>query len=514
MRILLSSFLLFFSLAGFGQHTALGQPNSAGNVTSLRISQAHVDLPTVTAFLDVEIADDESVGPIQTDQLHASVGPQELTLNRVDPFSGREMGTAYIFLVDISKSLQPTQQRQIRDALRTWVSSMNQLDRAAVITFGDDISVVQSFNSKINQLHSTIDALEAVDSYTQLYAGISRAIQFGQQFSSDLPDRRVIVTITDGIQDAIGGMTAEEVEQQMRVDRVPVYAVGYVAPPRTEEKDDSLDRLGAFARMSGGHYVEVSTRTASIGQQLETLQENLERGYVAQFLCEECEANNSEHRLQVQLASGNNTLSDGLHVRMKTSSSSANQQPADQKKWWDALPWWSYTAAGFAFFLVATGAYLLYRDEESSEATEEKKDTSFEQQSDRPSSNNRTSMPTSDVHAVSGMHGSADEDSLQVQIDAIGEPSRQYKVKIVDRITIGRASTCEVCISDSEASKQNTEIIHDAGEILVRDLDSTNGTVVNGVPVSGMRQLVSGDRLLVGRTEFRVTWTEDTPAEV
>jgi pSer/pThr/pTyr-binding forkhead associated (FHA) protein len=40
---------------------------------------------------------------------------------------------------------------------------------------------------------------------------------------------------------------------------------------------------------------------------------------------------------------------------------------------------------------------------------------------------------------------------------------------------------------------------------LVEDLGSTNGTALNGSPISGQRRVADGDLILLGRTELRLT---------
>jgi hypothetical protein len=72
------------------------------------------------------------------------------------------------------------------------------------------------------------------------------------------------------------------------------------------------------------------------------------------------------------------------------------------------------------------------------------------------------------------------------------------------RWVIGRSSSCPFSLPDDDAvSRTHAEIAVRAGLCLVRDLDSCNGTLVNGRTVRRAR-LRRGDVLLVGETEIRV----------
>jgi pSer/pThr/pTyr-binding forkhead associated (FHA) protein len=68
-------------------------------------------------------------------------------------------------------------------------------------------------------------------------------------------------------------------------------------------------------------------------------------------------------------------------------------------------------------------------------------------------------------------------------------------------LAIGRASDNQVVLADPQASSRHARLVAEPGGVVVEDLDSTNGTFVNGQQVS--RQLLApGDRIRVGHTEM------------
>ncbi|CAG7570996.1 FHA domain-containing protein [Barrientosiimonas humi] len=72
---------------------------------------------------------------------------------------------------------------------------------------------------------------------------------------------------------------------------------------------------------------------------------------------------------------------------------------------------------------------------------------------------------------------------------------------------IGRDDSADVILDDPGISRQHSEIrvTYDGPHLVatLRDLGSTNGTYVNGDPVSRAR-LIDGDRITVGRTTFTI----------
>lgn len=68
--------------------------------------------------------------------------------------------------------------------------------------------------------------------------------------------------------------------------------------------------------------------------------------------------------------------------------------------------------------------------------------------------------------------------------------------------TIGRSTGADFIVDAPLVSRVHCRVTALAtGELEVADMDSTNGTFVNGARVSTAR-LASGDRLRVGRLEF------------
>lgn len=71
-------------------------------------------------------------------------------------------------------------------------------------------------------------------------------------------------------------------------------------------------------------------------------------------------------------------------------------------------------------------------------------------------------------------------------------------------VVLGRSQTANVQVPDAMVSRRHCYIDMRDAKLFVRDLESTNGTIVNGEPVTGECHLVDGDVLLLGNTEFVV----------
>jgi len=92
-------------------------------------------------------------------------------------------------------------------------------------------------------------------------------------------------------------------------------------------------------------------------------------------------------------------------------------------------------------------------------------------------------------------------------LTGIDGPARHVKLPIKGSLLIGRGSYNHVVLKDGRISRQHARIALEADGCAVYDLGSTNGTCVNGVPIS--RHLLKlHDELSLGSLKFRITAAE------
>jgi pSer/pThr/pTyr-binding forkhead associated (FHA) protein len=74
-----------------------------------------------------------------------------------------------------------------------------------------------------------------------------------------------------------------------------------------------------------------------------------------------------------------------------------------------------------------------------------------------------------------------------------------------EKVLIGRSETNHIMLFDENISRTHIMITFTNNKDLVEDLGSLNGTLINGYPLLGHRQLQVGDRITLGSTvlEYR-----------
>lgn len=471
---------------------------ASSEAASVRIVQARAATPSVAVYLDIRSESGSAVSGVKADQVQAEIGPYRASSKAVQPVQDTGEGVAYIFLVDVSKSLKPEQFAKIRTALLRWAASLGEKDRAAIVTFGESVKTAQDFTADQAVLKTRIDELALTDVHTRLHDGLIRALDLGRRQDADLPRRRVIVTLTDGVADAAGGSTRDETMARIKEEPVPIYAIGFAAaavPARARE--EGFKMLGAFAYASGGMFVAAGA--VPLDEVFAKIQQAIGEAYLLLLDCATCPGDGRAYPLHIRLQAGTRVLTAASEVRLvpgpvvPAPAIQAEPPPKEQ-----ALPPWLWVGAGLGVALVV--GWLLMRRKAvvpapPSPAPEPLPVSHQARPGVAPSELASTARPMT-------------RPGVRILLTAVSgaQRGREWVTELGTDAVIGRSASCAVIIDDDgEISARNSVLSAEGGLFFVEDLGSTNGTSINGSPIRGRRRVCDGDLILVGRTELRLT---------
>ncbi|NTV89844.1 MAG: FHA domain-containing protein [Clostridiales bacterium] len=111
-----------------------------------------------------------------------------------------------------------------------------------------------------------------------------------------------------------------------------------------------------------------------------------------------------------------------------------------------------------------------------------------------------------DIHSINSSRSSGTANLPYLKLvnrrDSLGiKVEESYFIK--DGLTLGRSIGNGIIIADPYLSSRHVSFILQDGGCLIRDLDSTNGTLVNGEKLTDLpRRLKDGDRIGMGKLDF------------
>ena len=81
-------------------------------------------------------------------------------------------------------------------------------------------------------------------------------------------------------------------------------------------------------------------------------------------------------------------------------------------------------------------------------------------------------------------------------------PGQVFRIRLGRQI-IGRRPECEIRLRERAVSGIHAEVLRDSAAVIINDLASTNGTLVNGVPIRGSLTLTQNALIRIGNCVFK-----------
>lgn len=468
----------------------------AADPAEVRMTQAVIRLPDVSAYLTVRDDAGNPVTGIVAPKVTASLGAKPLTVRSVQPIL-REDPIAYVFMVDISRSLAP-HFGDLKRTLGEWMKDIGPGDRASLWTLGDKVTKLVDYTGNSAELQGALANLAASDGNTMLYKGVKRALDEARRSDDGLPARRVIVVLTDGMDDEVGATTRDEVAEDLKRDPVPIHAVVYNTP-KGKRGTDALRVMGGFTRASGGELVVDGGK--GLSEAALSTRRAIHGGLKVIMSCAECVADGAPQHLDLTMAVGERRLtSAGTDVRMiagpkPAASPSPAAEPKSQAVADPAFPSW-YAWAGGAAALLLGGAGLVFIRRRPAAVP---MPPPIPQP--RPPIPSILVLPTRPIDVVP--HPTP-VPGLALRLVPVGKSAMStVETDIHERLSIGRGRGNDVVVPDETASGSHCQLIRAGDRVMVEDVGSANGTWVNGVRLQSHQTLSPGDIITVGKTELR-----------
>jgi len=143
-------------------------------------------------------------------------------------FSGERRPLRLALALDVSRSME-NKIRQVEESLRYFINLLEPKDEILVMTFSDQLRVVQDFTSDRQQLARVLDNLE-VSGGTALYDAAYESIR---RVATGPAESKAVVLVTDGV-DTASSIAFDDLREFARRKEVPVFSIGLDSPRELE----------------------------------------------------------------------------------------------------------------------------------------------------------------------------------------------------------------------------------------------------------------------------------------
>ena len=229
-------------------------------------------------------------------------------LQKMTSFRHENVPLALGILIDNSGSMRPKRQK-VNEAALNLVQSSNTQDEVFVVNFGEEFYLDQDFTDDVAKLKVALDRVETWGSTALYDAIVASAAHITQDAKIQ---KRVLLVVTDGKDNASQESLEETVQQLQRGDGPVVYVVGFV--DETKGSSSTIRALQAISQNTGGtayfpkDLSQVDAITKSIGS-------DIRDQYVIGYKSSNPMAGHAYHAIDVQASDASRHR---LRVRTRT----------------------------------------------------------------------------------------------------------------------------------------------------------------------------------------------------
>lgn len=448
-----------------------------------RVRQAVVHGLEVQIYFDAP-QKDGGIGRVE-----GTLGGADLALTSMRSVATTPLGITVI--IDPAIRIPASVFEEIRSGLLNWVGTLPKNHLLRIWVIGDTTTQVWGFSPNRDHLTDRLQAMKPLGIRPNLYQMVEKALAIRQERSTEIPERQVVVLISDGRDASEPEASHESVLRSLAIDPIPIFVVGVSEGPRL-----GLTRLAEMAKASGG--VFFATGPNEVASSMTELHRSLKSGWVGTFLCPDCASHGQVARLSLQQFLDRQIYTDGIDVRLWAAHQSTwPTAMARLFAYLEVFKWWILgLVALFSLILFVFWLRIGKKQGRVREPDTRSPHTLSDQIVDGLP---RLPVPTS---VVQEMHPIV----LTFTVVEGPIPGAAAVLGLDAPRTFGRNAPelPFLGVDKSISAKHFTLSPSPNGGLLISDEGSTNKTFVNGIPIQQTFHLHPDDVVRVGKTAFRI----------
>ena len=425
-----------------------------------------------------------------------------------------------LVMVDNSLSISTDNRSKISEFLQNLISDRLNNEEICIAVFSEEISKLTDYTSDYGTLKKAVESITYQDQETYLTDVLYDVIS--ADYTSNAEDVYCrIVVVSDGVDNKSLGYTKDELYSLLKDVQVPIYTIGSL----NGRNNEGLENMFALSRMTSVDYFLLDDME-EILDITETLNEDRNIAKLTIMPSEEM-LDGSKKTVKITLQDSS-VLTTEITMPQQVYVKEAEETPDPimeeeikveepvveetvEKESKSMLPILLIT--GIAIIVIIAAVVVLL-------SKKKKKKTEFEPFDetllDKQLNGSNNSYVQTEKTEIVGAFSSDDDEgktvviwnqggAYQVILTDVNSPSKSFQVPLNQSIIIGRKrEECDIALDyEKSVSGKHCEISVRNGKFYVRDLQSSNGTCLNGDKVLTETEIVSGNILKLGRLEVR-----------
>lgn len=517
-----------------------------------KIRQVYMELPDITA----EISGKHSRDYLESAKLDSS----KLTIEGVK--SNSAASRLVYMLIDISTSMSQSSLDELKPGLINYAKSLGKKDKLVLISFGLEYTTVLKGGESDQRIEEAINDLYCDSEGTSFYSALNYAYE--KALKETKYDRKYAIVVSDGEDYEKGNSSQEEVLDNYETHTLPVYGMcldsatktqadsfGYIARNSGGElftfsyydaeeifnsliktvNDVTIYKLASSSKKSAGvKLLTLKTENEKLEQDvlviggkdtkapkvkeieydkdkdafIFTFSENVEgadknSAYTIEKGSKTFTVISAEHKNNKATVYVDETVYSGTYTFSFNgiTDTSDNQNKLSGKEIEEdikarSIIWKILAIIGIIMIPVAflAALYFILLNLKKKKQVETIKEVFITQVEEKEVQQIHIKQPD-------GM-------KLRFFIDAGNGQFHTVEYNMISSLIVGRSDMCDIFIDDINMSRQHFSLEQVPDGLAARDLETTNGTYVNGVRIQSPTYVRSGDKIMAGNSIITV----------
>lgn len=435
-----------------------------------------------------------------------------------------------LIMLDNSKSVQQASRSQILKFVKKMISERMDNEQMALVVFNKGLEYLADYTSDETILLNALNKITYQKTGTYLTDVLYDLLS--EEYVQSVEDvfYRIII-ISDGMDNKEFGYTKDELEDLLKEHPVPIYTVGL----ENAEKDnqEQLKNMFALSRLTGADNFLLKN-THMIPKMIKSLSRDRDIVRLAAGVPEEL-MDGDKKMVKITFASGKSISKEAampqplktvetilektdttIDIKNKESASDAEKE---EKGAHGIMGRFMVILIPVVLFVLAAVVVIVKKRSRSKLKREQnyysRQGSITGQIQGRVSAREQNMADSQKTEQISDDTMTEDDNTridheenvqaeYQIMLTDMNVPSLSFCVRFLNSVTVGRAGECGLVIDyDKSVSNRHCKITVEDSRFYIIDLNSSNGTFINGQKVRSKMEIVSGDLLKIGRLTFR-----------
>lgn len=442
----------------------------------------------------------------------AQVGTADAKSVKSQEIQDLDLPMKTLVMVDNSISIREADRKKIIEFLNDIIADRLAGEQIAIATFSETTTYLCEYTDDYAVLKDAVGSLEYNDQETYLTDVLCELLENDFSSGEDVYNR--IIIISDGMDNKSLGKTRDDLQEQIRSNKFPIYSIGCYNSKKSNE--ESLKNMFSISRLTNADsfLLDSYEKTTDIAVELRK-----DRN-VVKYTVVPADNQMDGSEKAVRITDGNSVIEAQCKMPQKTlkiepevtvekteePASEPAMEPVEQK---EGTPWLliAIGAGILAVIIIILVIIIVLVNKNKDGFTSIREDELRNVINPQPVEMDPTEVLFPDRGREDGpteILATGRDMAYHIILTDINSPARTVQKPLTNSITIGRMQGCDIVFDhDRSVSSRHCTISVRDGHFFLKDLQSSNGTLLNNSKVLNEVELFSGNEIQLGHLRLR-----------